>query len=91
MDEKDYILKASDLKNGESLFIPVATKKEQMKLFTRLCALAESYMQEVDSTISLAVCKTFQDKKLWIKIIKDKAPDSLFVKQVDGTVKKVSL
>lgn len=91
MEDKDYILKSADLENGESLFIPVATKKEQMKLFTRLCALANSYMTEVDSSISLAVCKTFQDKKLWIKILKDKAPDALFVKQVDGTIKKVKL
>lgn len=91
MQEKDYIITASDLSNGEALYIPVLTKKEQMKLFTRLCKYAEEYTTDVDSSISLAVCKTFQDKKLWIKIIKDAAPEELYVKQTDGTVKAVKL
>lgn len=91
MTDKDYILAAADLPDGDSLFIPVLTKKEQMKLFTRLCKYAEEYTTDIDTTISLAVCKTFQDKKLWIKIIKAAAPSELYVKESSGKVKAVKI
>lgn len=89
--EKDYILKAADLQDLESLFIPVKTKKEQQKLFTRLCEYAKTYCLEVDPSISLAVHKTFQDKKLWIKILKDKAPTELYILKPSGAVVSTSL
>lgn len=89
--EKDIIIKASDLENGDSLFIPVKTKKEQMKRATILTNLAKDYVENVDNSISLSVMKTFQDGKLWIKIEKDKAPSELFIKTKDGIVKRTSI
>lgn len=89
--EKEYILKASSLEDGDSLFIPVNTKKEQQRTFTRLNNLAKDFTAWVEPDITLAVCKTFQDKKLWIKIIKDKAPDKLFILKKSGDVKPLDI
>lgn len=91
MNEREYILQASVLENGESLFINTKTKKEQQKLHSSLMILAKSFIKEVDPTISLTICKTFQDTKLWIKIIKDKAPTEVYVKTLSGEVRKVKI
>lgn len=79
------------LEDGESLFIHTNTRIEQKKLFDSLAALAKNFIKEVDPTVSLSICKTFQDSKLWIKIIKDKAPTEIYVKTLSGEVKKIEI
>lgn len=89
LNDKDIILKAADLRDNESMFIPVGTKKKQMKWTTILATLADDFCKNVDTSISLEVVKTFQDGKLWIKITKTSSAKDFFVKTPEGTVKRL--
>ena len=88
--EQLYVEQASELEDGESLFIPVGTKKEQQRTHTLCCKFAREFTSWVDTEITLVVKKTFRDGKLWIKITKDKAPTEVYVLGADNkTVKAV--
>ena len=89
--EKDLICKAADLANGEALFIEMKTHKQQMTTFTQLTNAAKEYTAFIEPGISLTVTKTLQDRKLWIKIIKDKAANVTFVLEPGGNVRKEEL
>jgi hypothetical protein len=89
MLDKDIILRATELADGESLFIPVGTKKKQMKWNTILAALADDFCKNIDPTISLEVMKTFKEGKLYIKITKTSATKDFFVLSADGIVSRL--
>ena len=82
--EKDWILDAADLEHGETLFIPVNTKKEQQRTFTALNNLAREYTAMIERDTALIVTKPFKDGKMWVAIKKEVRPKDTFILGSDG-------
>jgi hypothetical protein len=82
--EKDFILEAAELEHGETLVIPVNTKKEQQRTFTALNNLARDYTAMVERDIALIVTKPFKDKRLWVAIKKEVRPKERYILGSDG-------
>lgn len=85
----DFLWKASTLKEGENLLIPVPDKQCQKQVLRDLFKQL-SVMAEIDPEVakSIFISSHLHAGRLWIKLCKKQSPETYFIIS-DGEVKKL--
>ena len=91
--EERWIEAAKDLEPGGMIYLEVQDKKEQtvrMKAFNEI--LAKLSRDEPVLASKIKVSRSFKDRRVWVELLMlDKSPLEGYIKQPDGTIKKISV